>query len=360
MMKLSNRPRLMIVITVFSVFSLLFFTRVNIVQATIDDVHAGMVMTRLHNEIMKTTPVGLYYRALLFKHINELVQIMRAYPEHEEIIEPVIREFIPELEAWLDGKGDTVYITSEHIDRFRAELDWFALVGSPSLREDIEREKQRLQIDNFVGMNMNEAWDYINSKWTPDMLIDPSQLPELIHPTSTPTASVPTPRPPEWVENKILVPNSDGEWAYYVHNGVYLEYPASYHIQRTEENLFFMQSRDASGWRDPSSIIVQLSNLPLSETEKSNLGNIFPPESIFWEKAIQNEDFEGTEFILRNSSDSSIILGSMLYNRENQLEVTIHVNGVTALPEGLDYSELINLEYKYFQHMVDNIRIQRP
>ena len=359
-MKLDNRRRLIVVTTVLAALSMLLFSRIPSVQATIDDVHAGMVMTRLHNEIMKTTPVGLYYRALLFKHINELVQIMRAYPEHEEIIEPVIREFIPELEAWLDGKGDTVYITSEHIDRFRAELDWFALVGSPSLREDIEREKQRLQIDNFIGMTMNEAWDYINSKWTSDMVIDPSQLPELIYPTSTPTSLVPTPRPPEWVENKILVPNPDGEWAYYVHHGVYLEYPASYHIQKTEENLFFMKSRDASAWRDPSSIIVQLWNLPLNEKEKSNSGNVFPPENIFWEKAIQNEDFEGTEFILRDSSDSSIILGSMLYNREYQLEVTIHVNGVTALPEGSDYYELINKEYGYFQHMIDNIRIQAP
>ena len=87
------------------------------------------------------------------------------------------------------------------------------------------KEKQRLQLDRFVGMTMNEAWDAINSTWTPDSVAPP-----------------------------MLVPNSDGKWAYYVHNNIYLEYPATFYAQASESEkdiVYFVASSKAPEYWNP-------------------------------------------------------------------------------------------------------------
>src|SRR6266536_1136705 len=97
---------------------------------------------------------------------------MRLHPEHKDRFFNVTRLFISELEAFLNHDGDNAYITAEHVQSLKAELDWFSSVGSSSLQEDIKREEQRLPLDSFVGMNMNNALNLINSNWSPDSIIE--------------------------------------------------------------------------------------------------------------------------------------------------------------------------------------------
>lgn len=360
-MKLSKRSRWIIVVTVLAVLPMLLFTQVDSVRATFDGVHALNIYLRVETEILQKTAAGQYYDSLFWKHVNEVNQIMSAHPEHQEELMRATFMFVPELEALLNGDGNKAYVSSDHVKSLKAELDWFASMGSPALQEDIQKEQQRLPLDHFIGMTMNEAWDYINSRWTPDMVIEQPLVPDLVvQPTSVPELVVQPTSIPQLVVDQTLVPDSDGKWAYYVHDGIYLEYPASYHIQLWAGYIIFTASTDLSEWRDPSSITVDIWNLPATKKDELSPSYVFPVESILWERIVQNRGFEGTEFIIRPLNESVMYLSTILYNQENQLAVLIYVNEIPLVPEDSDYFALINHRYEYFQHMVESVKIQLP
>ena len=187
-MKINKRSRWSYFVIVFIAFSILLLTQVDTVQATFTNMHMFTVMLRVEAEIMQKTPAGRHYDSLFWKHSRELANLIETTPgKTEELIEGN-RLFIPGFEALLDGNGETVHITSEQVETLKAQLDWFYSKGSPALQEDMQRELQRLSLDHFVGMTMTEAWDYINSKWTTDMMAQPTEVPELSEPTQTPLA----------------------------------------------------------------------------------------------------------------------------------------------------------------------------
>src|SRR5689334_3442544 len=221
-MKFGKYPRWIAIFSVLLQSLAIFLLRTNSVRATLDDMHQATVLLRVEAEIMQKTPAGQYYDALFWKHAHEVTQIMRNYPEHTEVLLDAINVFIPGLEALLDGKGDNVHITSEHVERLKAELDWFAARGSPALREDIQKEQQRFPLDHFIGMTMSEALDFINSSWAPDMVVQQALEPDPTTLQTPMSSTVVQPDPThEPVIQQTLVPGSNGEWAYYVYNGVY-------------------------------------------------------------------------------------------------------------------------------------------
>jgi len=346
-MKLGKRSRWMILFVNLLTALGIFLVRVGPVQGDLPemDMHAVEVMVRVWNEVMPTTPAGQYYQSLAGQHTEEAFQLMMAHPERFEEFWRVADMFIPGLEALVNGKDHPVRITTEQVERLNAQLNWYASLGSQALREDIQREQQRLPLDHFVGMTVSEAWEFINSHWTPDMVVQPTPTPEITPPT------------PELVIDQVLVPESNGRWAYYVHDGVYLEYPANYHIQLLQGSIFFTQAVDLSeGW-GPSSIIVDIWQLPLANKEMFTPTYLYAPKEVLWERNIRGEVFEGAEYISRLKDDSVLILGTMLYNQKNQIGVHIHVNGIPLQEE--DFA-LLGQRYENFKHMVDHIRIQIP
>jgi len=331
-MKLGKRFRWMIIFAILLTSLAIFLTHVDSVQATFSDMHMFGVMLRVESEIMKKTPAGQYYDALFWKHSEEIAQLITANPGTYEELVRVNRLFIPGLEALLDGKGDTVRITSGQVEGFKTQLAWFSSRGSPALQEDIEREQQRLPLDNFVGMTMSDALDLINSKWT---------------------------------LKQVIVPNSDGKWAYYFQNGVYLEYPTSYYVRLpiSDGYVGLVPSRNLPGDWNPSELMVEMLNMPVLENDILNPSDWYPAERILWHREVQNGEFEGFEMIQRVSDTQGVELIAILYNRENQRLVYIHVydwdeNLLTA--ERFDYYNWINQHYEYFQHMVDHIHLQTP
>jgi hypothetical protein len=53
-------------------------------------------------------------------------------------------------------------------------------------------------------------------------------------------------------------------------------------------------------------------------------------------------------------------LGTILYNQKNHLILQMYVLGFSPIPVDSDFFTLINQRYEYFQHMVDNIRMETP
>jgi hypothetical protein len=335
-MNLGKRSRWIIISVVMSAFVVVFLTQAEAVQATFTNMHAFTVLLRVETEIMQKTPAGQYYESLFWKHNDELMQISSRYPENSEEIWRITRLFIPGLEALLNGEGDAVQITLEQMESLKAELDWLASVGSPVLREEIQKEQQRLPLDAFVGMTMNEALDLINSTWTPD-----------------------------YHAEKSLVPNSDGKWAYYVYRGIYLEYPGNYSLQMSgseKDYIYFVPLPGSPEQWNPCVMKVRVWSVPIDEKETNNPRLWYSSENILWESVIQNTELPGVEFVADGPSLSNMHFHAFQYNDELQLAVDIwvFVNEKSQFPNDFDFSTMINQRHEYFQHMVDSVRIQTP
>jgi hypothetical protein len=358
-MKLGKRSRWMIIFVILLISLAIFLTRVDSVQATLDDMHAATVLLRVENEIMQKTPAGQYYDSLFWKHADEVGEIMNSHHDHVEVLRHAINVFIPELEALLEGAGDTVYITSEHVKSLEAELNWFASMGSPALREDIQKEQQRFPLDNFVGMTMSKALDFINSSWTPDMVIQQTSVPApVVEQTLTPYLVMQPTSTPQFVAD------SDRKWAYYVHNGVYFEYPTSYYLEVSESNtsqINLMPFADVPEQTDPQAITIHIWKAPYAKKDKLRPDYWYPAARIVWENTTPNEDFEGIEFVANMQHALDVHLTTVQYNRENQLAVEIIFMYTKENPsDNFDYSGIINQRYEYFEHMVHSLRIQIP
>lgn len=137
-------------------------SRRNIVQAIRDGSHTVAVMERANAEIPSKSAAGQYYHDLFWKYNAEVGDILlRQHPEHRLQFVTMIDSFIPPLEAFLDGKGDSVTISAEQIEDLQNELDWLKSVGSDNLRADIEREEARFPLSQFIGMTANAAYEVI-------------------------------------------------------------------------------------------------------------------------------------------------------------------------------------------------------
>lgn len=333
-MRFSKRFRWLTIFLILFASTVIFLAQVDSVQATFTNMHAATVLLRVETEIMQKTPAGQYYESLFWKHNDELMQIASLYPENNKEIWRLTRLFVPGLEALLNGEGGTVQITLDQVQSLKTELDWLASVGSPGLRNDIQKEQQRLPLDAFVGMTMSEALDFINSTWTPDVLAE-----------------------------KTLVPNSDGKWAYYVHREVYFEYPSNYSLQVSgaeKDYIYFIPLQGLPEQWNPSVMKVRIWNVPIHEKEANNPRSWYSSENILWERGIQNAELPGVEFISSRAGSLGMHFHAFHYNEKQQLAVDIwaFVNESPQFPDDFDYAAMINQRYEYFQHMVDTIRIQ--
>lgn len=333
-MKLTWRSRLTIFSILIFVILAMVVSQSRTVRAAVSGVHAFMVVARVETEIMQKTPAGLYYEGLFWKHNDELMRIMSAHPENTVKLRDDLNLFIPGLEALVDGKGETVVITNEQVNALKEELDWFSYWGSPVLKEDIERERQRIQLDHLVGMTMDQALEYVNTTWMPDSEAE-----------------------------KTIVPNSDGKWAYFILQDIYFEYPSQYFVQVSESDpnyVYLFSSTDVPEQWHPYAMKVKVWTVPPSEDRDVDLW--YAHEDILWETPIQTVDFHGFEYIKGKSVLPVTDLHAFLYNQSKRLAVEIFVFAFEAPPWGMkvNYPQLVNENYEYFQHMVDNIRMYYP
>jgi len=175
-------------LSVLTILAGLFFVPVG--RAILNDSDAAILM-RFYNEVVLPTPAGQYYNAMLWKHSDEMNSLYKNHPEHRGKVIKIIQEFVPGMDTLLNGQGDTVQITAKQIQLIQAEVDWVASAGSPSLREDIERELERYPLQHFIGMTMSEALEYVNANFPADLIVEPTSIPVI----TTPTTVIPTPSP---------------------------------------------------------------------------------------------------------------------------------------------------------------------
>lgn len=333
-MKLNKRW--FVIMIVIGLTSSFLFAQTASVRATFNDLHATMVLLRFDTEALQKTPAGQYFESLYWKHNDELIDIARKYPRHAVEFSDATLKFVPELEAFLDGKGDKAYITYDHMQSLKAELDWFISVSSPALRDDIQRELQRFPLDQFVGMTMSEAYDLVNTSWSSDDAIE-----------------------------KSIVPGSNGEWAFYVHNDVYFEYPASYNLQvsSSKDNyIYLIPTTDVPEYWNPCVVKLRILYIPIEKIDEQNPRTWYSSENVLWERSIELSEFPGIAFATINPDYPLSNLQSFQFNEASQrgVHISTMVYGDARLTGSLDYSEIENHRFEYFQHMVASLRVQQP
>ncbi|MGB7540227.1 MAG: hypothetical protein WBM17_16925, partial [Anaerolineales bacterium] len=133
------------------------------------------IIDRTDSDILQRTEVTRYYYKLAWHHMDEIADISNQM-SIPEILQTMtgFDSWLPNFRALLDEKGDKATITSEQVRYLSEHLQLLIDRGSPSLRKNLNKELERLQLSEFVGMTMTEAWTHLHKIWSDD---DPTVLP---------------------------------------------------------------------------------------------------------------------------------------------------------------------------------------
>lgn len=329
--------------------------------------HVVDVWERAWNEILASTPAGQYYEAVFAKYDNEIDLLLSRDPVHVMMFWLVAEKFVPGLEAMLDGKGDTVKITEEQIQSMEEAMEWLASMGSEPLRNDIQAELQRFPLEQFVGMTMNEALDYLNAN-----------LPPPPQPENGPDSGNGSTPPPEnqcvagytadCMSGPSLVPGSDGRWAFYVLNGVYFEYPSEWRVElwagRTDiVSMIPVTDSPESVTADeislfagayPNAIVSKYD--PLTYPQQAWLR---PPA--IWKRLVTLPDLTGSEFLWVDSTDTSFLyVEAMFYDPDTQTAAGMVMPARGELLDAMRDPDFVQDKLPNFRHIVESVRMAAP
>src|SRR5688572_29031184 len=112
-MKFTKNSRRILLLVLLIVITTTILLQTSSVRAFVSKAHTFMILVRVQTEIMQKISAGRYYESLFWKHNDELMRIDSEYPESQKMLWDTTFLFVPGLEALLDGKGDSVIITSE-------------------------------------------------------------------------------------------------------------------------------------------------------------------------------------------------------------------------------------------------------
>lgn len=319
------------VFVVLGILLALFIPQINKVSA-FDDLHVLYVLFRVETEIMQKSHAGRYYESLFWKHNDELIQLRMEKPETYQQFMKTARMFTSGLEALVNGNGDFVRITEEQVSSLKVELERLASIGSPELREDIQREQEHMPLETFVGMTMTEALDYINSTWTPSSNVE-----------------------------KTSVPGSSGEWSYYILNGIYVEYPSDWIVQSSvqqKDTMYVLPGLESPEGEETAIWKIHIRwNLPPQQRNRFDFRNIYSSDTQ-WETKIILKEFQGSEVLLGSPIIPIMGLYAFLYNEEHQFAVeTMALIRNVQIYNAIDYSRMIDQKHPYYQRMIKSIRI---
>lgn len=349
----------------------LFSNQVKPASASLGYDHVVDVWQRVWNEILQYTPSGQYYEVLVLRHSEEVQALTSNDPVHIMRLWQVAEKFVPGMQAMLDGKGDTVQITKEQISALKAELEWLASVGSESLRVDIQSELQRLPLEKIVGMTMNEALNYINANVSAPPTVEPTPI---AVGTSTPTpvsiGQCVAGYDPDCLAEPTLVPESDGQWAYYVLNGVYFEYPSRWRVElwadRTEIlSLIPTDDSPEGAMMDDIPVFAGVFPDAIIDVEYNPL--TYPQTAWlrpapFWNRLVSLPDLTGSEFLWADTWDTSYIyVEAILYDPNTQIAMGLLMAFKNDPPNELVHEpDFVREQFPNFWRIMSSLRIGSP
>lgn len=360
---------LMIVLIIISAF--LFSTPIRSSNTLFIDAPPGFVFMQFVQKIAIKTPAGRYYSDLFGKHYEELSRIYWDQPEHADEVRKILTLYKPGLEALLIEEGNTIRITEEQVEALGRELEWLTSVASPDLQEDIIKGRALFPSTNYIGMTMNEAWNYINSNWTPQ--------PEVTAPVPETTTGTSYDPPPsfclagydETCQNRPSLVNGSSQWAYYVYNGFYFEYPAdwqvilsaAYNDSSMADVISILPMQGYARGEGIKSIILDLyQRIPIENWD------LVAPSILSMEGCPDNQwklfllpSIQGIECLQSYQDTSGGILSFYLYQEEQKMALQMRVSVADhRFSETTNDLNAINDMFPDIWHMVESVRMWRP
>ncbi|MCC6569789.1 MAG: amidase domain-containing protein, partial [Anaerolineales bacterium] len=130
------------------------------IQQTLFDIQ---LFHRVEDEILSQTPQGQHYIDLYYGHGIEISEILRNDTELRDEAIATLQLWEPNLQALVDGNGNSVTITSEQVQAIQDFLDHLSAQGSLALQQTISSERANAPLEAAIGMKMDQAWIYLNS-----------------------------------------------------------------------------------------------------------------------------------------------------------------------------------------------------
>jgi hypothetical protein len=346
------------------------FLQVKPAGASVGYEHVIDVWQRAWNEILQYTPAGQYYEALSLKHSDEVQSLISNDPVHIMMFWQVAEKFVPGLEALLDGKGDTVRITDNQVRALKGAMDWLASVGSDSLRTDIVTELQRFPPEQFVGMTMNEALDYLNA----NVPAVPTE-----EPGPTPIATLteaPAPIPAhqcvagyysDCLAGPTLVPGTGDQWAFYVLNGVYFEYPSTWRVEKFRTDILYLVPVSDSPEGAETDVIPFFAGKYPDKPDVA-YDPLTYPQTVwlrpvpYWKRLITLPDIIGSEFLWSEYWSRSIMYAEAIFYDPNTKVTIGAVMPMRNDPPNasLRDQEMVQELYPNYRHILESIRLSVP
>jgi hypothetical protein len=166
---------------VFAAIFLIFspFAFVIIPQAVAQGTVSLVLFYRVRFEILGQSPKGEHYIQLFDTHTREITLILRDNPSMISESLSVLHQWQSNLDAMVNGRGDEVTISEEHVKSVMDYLDEIVKYTGPELKRTIEEELSITPLEATVGMTMNEAWRYLNndSRFIPLLATFPAYSP---------------------------------------------------------------------------------------------------------------------------------------------------------------------------------------
>ncbi|REJ84633.1 MAG: hypothetical protein DWQ36_08735 [Acidobacteria bacterium] len=125
------------------------------------------VLYALRDDLMATTPAGRFLTALYEDLSGPLIDAIFTDPRIPIRIRDQQTIWLTGLDALVRGEGSSETIAQPVLDDLLSLLDDIEANGDPTLRAILRRERARVRLEEFAGLDFDQAWELINERAEP-------------------------------------------------------------------------------------------------------------------------------------------------------------------------------------------------
>lgn len=116
---------------------------------------------QVRDRVLVGTPEGTRLTQVYYQTGPEIVRLMVANPSLATEVASTAQALQPQLDALVNGRGDTATITAEQVQQVNRVLDHIEQLASPELKMTIQSERAVHPIETYVGRSVAQVADAV-------------------------------------------------------------------------------------------------------------------------------------------------------------------------------------------------------